>query len=132
MTIYKGEFTLYGLEHYTEAIVGVLSQLKASAYEFDVKLILTEAIANAFFHGNNSDSSLPIKVRYGIEADIITFEIEDCGEGIKDIKELIAFKDDDILSESNRGLFLISSYADKLEYHNRVLKVEKVIAAKGA
>jgi serine/threonine-protein kinase RsbW len=119
------EFVLYGLSHYTEVINDIIYQLNAKDYEFDIKMILNEAIANAFFHGNRSSEELPIMVRYSKKNNNVIFEIEDSGDTEFCMGDTC--ENSDILSEGNRGLFLIGCYADKIEYNDKTLKVLKSI-----
>ncbi|MDF2890197.1 MAG: anti-sigma regulatory factor [Clostridia bacterium] len=130
MTAYKNEFVMYGLNNYLLIIEEIIDALKARDYEFDIKMILVEAITNAFYHGNNCDDKRPIYVRYALDCDNVTFEIEDCGGEIEDLDSLKCIDFSDLLNEGNRGLYLIGCYAEKIEYNNRILKVEKSIAVK--
>lgn len=49
----SNEFILYGLSKHKQIIDKITAELNASKYNFDIKLILTEALTNAFKHGNN-------------------------------------------------------------------------------
>jgi serine/threonine-protein kinase RsbW len=127
MAICKKEHILYGLDHYLQVINDIINELEARTCEFDIKMILTEAIANAFYHGNKSDDKLPIYVRYHLVSRKVTFEIEDCGVGIEDLNVIGYLDAEDLLSDGNRGLFLIGCYSDKLDYQNKILRVEKIL-----
>ncbi|HYE09049.1 MAG TPA: ATP-binding protein [Patescibacteria group bacterium] len=130
MTAYKNEFVIYGLNNYMLIIDDIIHELKARDYEFDIKMILVEAVTNAFYHGNNCDDKLPIYVRYDLDCNKLKFDIEDCGGEIEDLDSYKCIDFSDVLNEGNRGLYLIGCYAEKIEYSNNILKVEKSIAEK--
>jgi serine/threonine-protein kinase RsbW len=125
MTIKSGEFILYGLKDYNIVINKIIKTLNAKSIEFDLKLILTEGLSNAFKHGNKGDISLPIYLRYTFDGYEILFEIEDSGSA-RDF--IILPKDtigEDILEESGRGLFLINCYADAVHMEGNRLIIKK-------
>lgn len=121
----KNEIVLYGLAKYKEIIDKITSDLKTSNDCFYIKLMLTEALTNAFKHGNKGDKNKPIYLRYYDYDTYIRFEIEDCGEGFKNITMPNTSLDEDLLSNSGRGLFLIKSIADKIELRNNTLIIQK-------
>lgn len=121
----KNEIVLYGLAKYKESIDKITVDLNVHDDCFDIKLMLTEALTNAFKHGNKEDKNKPIYLRYYAYSTYIRFEIEDCGEGFKNIKMPNILLKDDLLSNSGRGLFLIKSIADKIELRNNTLIIQK-------
>lgn len=127
MNLIKKQQTLYGLDGYNSTIEKVIKDLEAGNYSFEIKLILTEALSNAFLHGNNSDKSKPIELIYGYDGTCLNFKI--VSENVKaeniSIPEFI--DDSDILDEHGRGLFLIRSMADKVEFEDNSLIISKCI-----
>lgn len=121
------KYVVYGLKNYKEVIETVIQDLCAQAYEFDIKLILTEAISNAFYHGNNGNEELPICIRYFFHQGLVTFEIEDCCKVPSKFVLPNLADEPDPFQESNRGLFLIGCYADKIEFLEGKLIIEKTI-----
>lgn len=124
----KNEIILYGLSKYKEIIDKIMIDLKISNDCFDIKLMLTEALTNAFKHGNKGNNDKPIYLRYYDYGTYITFEIEDCGEGFKNITMPNTSLEDDLLSNSGRGLFLIRAIADKIELRNNTLIIQKQLS----
>lgn len=105
--------------------------LKKKAFQeltFDINLILTEALTNAFYHGNNGDISKPISLSYKCDGKTLNFKIIDSGDEDKKISIPDEIKDEDLLNEGGRGLFLIKALADKVEFNNNTLIIDKYIA----
>lgn len=122
-----GEMVLYGLKDYEKTIDRVIKELHYEHNYFNMKLILTESLSNAFSHGNNADSSKPIYLRYYSNKEIIKLEIEDSGLESKDkikLVDLKKFSEDIGISERGRGLFLISCFSDNMEFRNNTLIIQ--------
>lgn len=126
--IKKNKFTLYGLSKYEEIIDRIIEDLNASKHYFDIKLILTEALTNAFKHGNHNDIKKPIYLTYYYDGQNIKFEVEDSGPGFKDVIIPNEACEQDILNDSGRGLFLIKSLVDTIELRENTLVIEKQLA----
>ncbi|NMM64754.1 ATP-binding protein [Clostridium sp. P21] len=121
----NNEFILYGLSEYKQIIDKVISDLNASQYDFDIKLILTEALTNAFKHGNNMKADKPIYLRYAYDNSNVKFEIQDCGNGLKNVIINENLDEEDILNDQGRGLFLIKNLSDNIELKPNTLIIEK-------
>lgn len=124
----SNEFILYGLSEYKQVIDKVISELNASEYDFDIKLILTEALTNAFKHGNNMNVDKPIYLRYSYDNSSVKFEIQDCGTGLKNVIINDHLDDEDILEDKGRGLFIIKNLSDNIELKPNMLIIEKTLA----
>lgn len=122
-----GEIVLYGLQEYENIIDKVIKELDYEDNYFNMKLILTEALTNAFNHGNKADKSKPIYLRYYSNKEIIKLEIQDSGletaEKLKSI-DLKKISKDIGLNERGRGLFLISCFSDNMEFRNNTLTIK--------
>ena len=105
------EVILYGIDNISEKLDGIIHSLNLEKQCFEIKLIMSEAIANAFIHGNNKDKDKPINVECKLEN--LTLKTD------KEIDE------DDILSEGGRGLFIISAYTDEAEFKDGCLIMKK-------
>ncbi|WPC43155.1 ATP-binding protein [Clostridium sp. JS66] len=128
MQVKSNEFILYGLSEYKQVIDKVISELNASQYDFDIKLILTEALTNAFKHGNNMNVDKPIYLRYSYDDSSVKFEIQDCGTGLKNVIINDHLDDEDILEDKGRGLFLIKNLSDHIELKPNMVIIEKTLA----
>jgi serine/threonine-protein kinase RsbW len=124
----SNEFILYGLSEYKQIIDKIISELNVSEYNFDIKLILTEALTNAFKHGNNKNVDKPIYLRYLYNNSSVKFEIEDCGTGFKNVIINEKLEDENILEDQGRGLFLIKNLSDHIELKRNTLIIQKSLA----
>lgn len=122
-------FTLYGLTNYENAISEIIDDLKCHNYHFDLKLILTEAITNAFKHGNKMDEEKPIILKYEYikKTKYIKIEISDAGSDVKDIEVIDEITDDMLEDTSGRGLYLIKSIADVFYFKENKMIIEKCL-----
>ena len=123
----KREFVLYDLTQYKKIIEEVIRDLNASEYYFDIKLILTEALTNAYKHGNKNNNKKSIYLRYFYNNNELKFEIEDSGCNHKNITIPNEISDENLLNGSGRGLFLINCIADKIKFNNKTLIIEKYL-----
>ncbi len=127
MPIIKKEYTLYGLEGYTNIIDNIIDLLDTDSKNNELRVILTEALSNAFIHGNKEDPSKPICIRVFTNKSSVRFEIEDCGTGFGNIKASQEGADSIILDEDFRGLKLINCFADSLEFKGNTMIITKYI-----
>ncbi|ADK13372.1 MULTISPECIES: ATP-binding protein [Clostridium] len=125
----SNEFILYGLSKHKQIIDKITAELNASKYNFDIKLILTEALTNAFKHGNNMSMDKPIYLKYVYDDSNVQFEIKDCGTGFKDTIINKQLDNENILEDEGRGLFLIKNLSDHIELKQNTLIIEKSLAS---
>ena len=98
------------------------------AYHLD--LALTEAMANAMRYGCPSDAKQSVRVRLSIDDETLCLKVFDHGQGF-DLQAVPApdFVD---LDERGRGIFLIRSLMDSVEYrktdNGNVLEMRKKFA----
>jgi len=114
------------VESTSSAIVGVykriLSELKANKYKqediFAVHLALEEAFTNAITHGNKMNSDKEVKIDYSVGLDKFEISMIDEGEGFN----LSAVPDprygENLYKINGRGLLLMRSYMDVVEFNN--------------
>lgn len=121
------EYSLYGLEPLEQIIIEVLEYIEDAIDFFDLQLILSEAISNAFFHGNQGDVTKPIHLKVIVEKPIITFKIKDAGPSTQEFNIHAEIEEEDILSERGRGLFLLKCFTDHMDYiHNTLILKKKM------
>ena len=123
----RKEVILYGIDNYSRIIENITEDLKLSEDYFDIKLILTEALTNAFKHGNNSDKTKPIRLSCCYNGQTVYFEIEDTNVNKSSIALPDGIDDDTILNESGRGLYLIKALSDEVEIRNNILNIKKIL-----
>lgn len=81
-----------------------------------VFLGLSEAVNNSMLHGNELDEKKSVSISVRFEKKSIVLEIGDEGSGF-DFHHLSDPRTkDNIKKESGRGLFLIQSFADELQF----------------
>ncbi|MCT4542748.1 MAG: ATP-binding protein [Vallitalea sp.] len=125
----KYEFILHGLDNCKEIIELIITNLKRiynNINYFDIKLILTEGLTNAFKHGNKNNKEKPIFLRYYLKHAHVIFEIEDSGNGVNgNIPDSIP--EENILNNQGRGLYLINVIADELQVKGNCLIIKKYL-----
>lgn len=129
----KKEFILYGLDNYKDIINKItldLHELDNCIDYFDIRLMLTEALTNAFKHGNNNNKDKPIFLRYFYDNSEIVFEIEDSGEGFINVTIPDEILYENILNNQGRGLYLIKCIADEIELKSNRLIIKKHLTKK--
>jgi serine/threonine-protein kinase RsbW len=81
-----------------------------------VMVSLTEAVNNAILHGNKSDPLKKVFVRCEVLPGWLLFQIEDQGRGFKPEHVKNPLKEENLLRESGRGIFLMRTLMDKVEF----------------
>jgi serine/threonine-protein kinase RsbW len=108
----------------------VLANLQASNFTeedvFAVHLSLEEAFINAIKHGNRMETTKAVKVDYSVEPDKIEICMTDEGEGFDPTVIPDPRYGDNLYKPAGRGLLLIRSYMDVVEYNKRGNSVRMV------
>jgi serine/threonine-protein kinase RsbW len=83
-----------------------------------IMLSLSEAVNNAIIHGNNKDPEKQVVVHSALDEEnrILTISVEDEGEGFDPEEIPDPLKEENLLNESGRGVYLIRQYADELQF----------------
>lgn len=123
-----GELVLYGLDNINSKLDNIIESLNLKESYFEIKLIISEAVNNAFAHGNNSDKSKPIYVKWELAEKTFILIVTDCGSGIRDLEMCSEINQDNILDESGRGLYIINSYADEVKFIENSIIIKKYIS----
>ncbi|NOW88101.1 serine/threonine-protein kinase RsbW [Clostridium beijerinckii] len=114
MSVTKGSVIFYGLDGLDKKVNDIIEVLDLKRQSFEVKLIIFEAVNNAYIHGNGSDSSKPIYVDWELKDNLLSVIVKDCGQGFENINLHKKIDEENILDESGRGLYIISCYTDEL------------------
>lgn len=117
----------WGVKNLNKKIDQIIEELNLNKMHFKLKLIMSEAITNAFIHGNEGDENKPVIVKWNLEDDYIKINVDDSGEHVHKLDLKKNIEDDEILSESGRGLFLISSYCDEFEFTDTGIMMKNYI-----
>jgi len=122
------------VESTSSAIVAVykriLSELKANKYKqediFAVHLALEEAFTNAITHGNKMNSDKEVKIDYSVGLDKFEISMMDEGEGFDPSAVPDPRYGENLYKINGRGLLLMHSYMDVVEFNNRGNSVRMV------
>jgi len=122
------------VESTSSAIVGVykriLSELKANKYKqediFAVHLALEEAFTNAITHGNKMNSDKEVKIDYSVGLDKFEISMMDEGEGFDPGAVPDPRYGENLYKINGRGLLLMHSYMDVVEFNDRGNSVHMV------
>jgi serine/threonine-protein kinase RsbW len=114
------------IESNPTAIVGackeILSELTAKAFSqedvFAVHLAVQEAFINALKHGNKMDSTKKVRIDYCVSSDKVDISMTDegCGFEPEDVPDPRC--GENIYKANGRGLLLMRSYMDMVEYND--------------
>jgi serine/threonine-protein kinase RsbW len=81
-----------------------------------VMVSLTEAVNNAIIHGNKSDPEKKVRVRCEALPGWLLFIIEDHGRGFRVDQVKNPLREENLMRESGRGIFLMRTLMDKVEF----------------
>lgn len=83
-----------------------------------IMLTLSEAVNNAIMHGNkeNPDKQVVVLTTLDQEKKVLTITVEDEGEGFNPDEIPDPLKEENLLKEGGRGVYLIEQYADDLQF----------------
>lgn len=108
-----------------EKLEGYLNKLQEWATFDDedyarIMLTLSEAVTNAIMHGNEEDPSKQVVVTASKQnnGNTLTIVIEDEGKGFNPSSIPDPLKEENLLKEGGRGVYLIEEYADEVSYKN--------------
>jgi len=109
----------------------MLAKLKEMGYTkddtFSIHLAVEEAFANAVKHGNDMDLDKKVEFCYQIDEEKVEVTVKDEGPGFNPDQIPDPRCGDNLFKPSGRGLFLIRSYMDEVEYtdNGTCLKIVK-------
>ena len=99
----------------------ILSEVRLCNYSedevFAVHLAVEEAFANALKHGNCDDREKTIIVEYSVSPNRVDISVTDQGQGFKPEKLPDPRCGRNIYKAFGRGVLLMRSYMDKVEYN---------------
>ncbi|AWK53004.1 ATP-binding protein [Clostridium beijerinckii] len=127
MPVTQSKMLFYGVDNISEKLDDIINPLNLKKQYFEIKLIIIEAINNAFIHGNNSDKNKPITLRWKFKENLLIVSVTDCGDGVKNLRNHKEINEDNILEECGRGLYIIYSYADEVEFECNSITMKKYI-----
>ena len=90
----------------------------------DIKLSLEEALVNAMKHGNKFDPALLVTVQIGTDSRALVITVADQGQGFDFRSIPDPTKPDNLQKLSGRGVLLIRSHMDEVEYLDSGRKIK--------
>ncbi len=96
---------------------------------YQIRLILEEAITNGISHGNNYDTSLKVHISISYENGVIKMSIKDEGEGFNLQEVPDPVKNESMLNPSGRGIYIIKDLADDVKFNdqgNEIIITKKI------
>lgn len=108
----------------------ILAEIKANSFNsedtFAIHLALEEAFVNAVKHGNKMDPSKHVQIDYSVSPEKIEICITDQGEGFDPNRIPDPRSGENLYKPEGRGLLLIRSYMDVVEFNQRGNSVRMV------
>ena len=86
---------------------------------FGVEMAVREAVTNAMVHGNQEDESKSVEVIFNCHASELEVEVRDQGEGFDPATVPDPTNAENLLKTSGRGIFLMRTFMDQIEWVNR-------------
>jgi serine/threonine-protein kinase RsbW len=83
---------------------------------FGIDMAVREAITNAMVHGNQEDETKSVELILNCLGDALEIEVRDQGEGFDPADVPDPTEPANILKTSGRGIFLMRSFMDEVEW----------------
>jgi serine/threonine-protein kinase RsbW len=120
----------------SQVCTGILDALNAGQFSqediFAVHLALEEAFINAVKHGNKMDPTKQIQIDYSIGVDRIEISVTDQGNGFNPAAVPDPRFGENLYRPEGRGLLLIRSYMDVVEFNKSGNSLHMVRYKKGS
>lgn len=127
MSVDNGKMIFCGLENIEKKIDCIIDDINLKELNFEIKLIIFEAVNNAFIHGNNEDSSKSIWIEWNLKNNLLEICVTDCGSGFKDLPVYDEINELNILEEGGRGLYIIRCYTDEMCFAGNTIIMRKYV-----
>lgn len=88
-----------------------------------IQLALNEAVTNAIVHGNKEDDSKKVRINARMQDEELMISVKDEGPGFDPDALPDPLKEENLLEESGRGIFLIKQYADDVNFTEKGTKL---------
>lgn len=88
-------------------------------FAFGIEMAMREAVTNAMVHGNQEDESKSVEVILNCHDNELEIEVRDQGEGFDPATVPDPTKAENLLKTSGRGIFLMRTFMDEVEWLNR-------------
>jgi serine/threonine-protein kinase RsbW len=86
---------------------------------FGIEMAVRESVTNAMVHGNQEDESKSVEVIFNCHDNELEIEVRDQGEGFEPESVPDPTNAENLLKTSGRGIFLMRTFMDEIEWRNR-------------
>ncbi len=93
-------------------------------------IAVTEVVANAIYHGNKSDPRKRVYLRFALTGDTLTIHVRDEGVGFRVEHVADPLDPKNLLKESGRGIFIVRTLMDDIQFHFSAKGTEVVLMKK--
>jgi serine/threonine-protein kinase RsbW len=119
--------TLDYLPHVDEFVERKLRKLRIKKDQIaDIAISVSEAVTNAVMHGNKNDLSKKVKISIKTDSSYVEVTVEDEGGGFDPGSVQSPIEEENILKEVGRGIFILKSLMDKVDFFCEPKKGTKV------
>ena len=87
-------------------------------FKYRILLLVSEAVTNAIKHGNKLDAGKKVRIDLTLNPEWLECCVEDEGNGF--VRDVVKdpLRDENLLHDGGRGLFLLETMADTILYEN--------------
>jgi serine/threonine-protein kinase RsbW len=89
----------------------------------NLSIAVTEAVGNAIVHGNKEDAKKKVTLEFDLKKNEINVTVKDEGKGFDPDTISNPLEPENIMKESGRGIFILSSLMDKVKYSENGSKI---------
>ena len=111
------------IEAVADAAAAVTDFVKSCGFDeqaaFGVAMAVREAVTNAVVHGNQEDETKSVEVIFNCLGNALEIEVRDQGKGFNPASVPDPTEPTNILKTSGRGIFLMRSFVDEIEWFAR-------------
>lgn len=111
------------IEAVADAAVAVTDFVKSCGLDeqtaFGVDMAVRESVTNAIVHGNREDETKSVEVIFNCLGNALEIEVRDQGEGFDPASVPDPTEPANILKPSGRGIFLMRSFMDEIDWFAR-------------
>lgn len=87
--------------------------------QFDLRLALSEAVANAIRYGNKLQPHQPVRLGFALSGGAVRIQVRDVGPGFDYRRLPDPTAPENLLKGSGRGVFLIHQFMDDVRFNAR-------------
>ena len=100
-----------------EYVEGKLKKLGVDENKLaDIAISVTEAVTNAVVHGNKNDLKKKVFIKLKVDSSFVEITVEDQGNGFDPESIQSPIEEGNLLKEVGRGIFILKSLMDKVDF----------------